>query len=50
MLNSFFVAGTVTVVALFFHSMAAYALARLNFPGRDFLFFAIFPRCWSHCL
>jgi multiple sugar transport system permease protein len=42
MLNTFFVAGTVTVVALFFHSMAAYALARLNFPGRDFLFFAIF--------
>lgn len=42
MLNSFFVAGTVTVAALWFHSMAAYALARLNFPGRDFLFFAIF--------
>jgi multiple sugar transport system permease protein len=42
MLNSFFVAGTVTVVALWFHSMAAYALARLRFPGRDFLFFAIF--------
>ena len=42
MLNSFFVAGTVTVAALWFHSMAAYALARLNFPGRDLLFFAIF--------
>lgn len=42
MLNSFFVAGTVTVAALWFHSMAAYALARLRFPGRDFLFFAIF--------
>lgn len=42
MLNSFFVAATVTVAALFFHSMAAYALARLRFPGRDVLFFAIF--------
>jgi len=42
MLNTFFVAGTVTVVALWFHSMAAYALARLSFPGRDILFFAIF--------
>ncbi len=42
MLNSFFVAGVVTVAALWFHSMAAYALARLNFPGRDVIFFAIF--------
>ncbi len=42
MLNTFFVAGTVTVVALWFHSMAAYALARLRFPGRDVIFFAIF--------
>lgn len=42
MLNSFFVAATVTVAALWFHSMAAYALARLRFPGRDLLFFAIF--------
>lgn len=42
MLNSLFVAGVVTVVALWFHSMAAYALARLRFPGRDLLFFAIF--------
>ena len=42
MLNTFFVAGTVTVVALWFHSMAAYALARLRFPGRDVVFFAIF--------
>src|SRR5580658_1459343 len=32
--NSFFVATVVTVVALFFHSMAGYALARLRFPGR----------------
>jgi len=42
MLNSFFVASTVTVVALWFHSMAAYAMARLRFPGRDFVFFAFF--------
>jgi multiple sugar transport system permease protein len=42
MLNSLIVAGVVTVVALWFHSMAAYALARLRFPGRDILFFAIF--------
>ncbi len=40
--NSFFVAGTVTVVALFFHSMAAYALARLRFPGRELIFIGIF--------
>jgi len=42
MLNSFFVSAVVTIVALFFHSMAAYALARLRFPGREFLFLAIF--------
>ncbi len=42
MLNSFVVAATVTVVALFFHSMAAYALARLRFPGREVIFLAIF--------
>lgn len=42
MLNSVFVAGTVTVVALWFHSMAAYALARLRFPGRELIFLAIF--------
>lgn len=42
MLNSFFVSTTVTVVALFFHSMAGYALARLRFPGREFIFLAIF--------
>lgn len=42
MLNSFIVSVTVTVVALFFHSMAGYALARLRFPGREFIFLAIF--------
>ena len=42
MLNSFFVSATVTVVALLFHSMAAYALARLRFPGRELIFRLIF--------
>jgi multiple sugar transport system permease protein len=42
MLNSFFVSATVTLVALFFHSMAAYALARLRFPGREVIFTLIF--------
>jgi multiple sugar transport system permease protein len=32
--NSFFVATSVTVLALLFHSMAAYSFARLRFPGR----------------
>ncbi len=40
--NTFFVAGTITVVALFFHSMAAFAFARLRFPGRDVIFMGIF--------
>ena len=40
--NTFFVSATVTIVALFFHSMAAYALARLRFPGRDAIFLAMF--------
>jgi multiple sugar transport system permease protein len=38
MFNSFFVATTVTLIALLFHSMAAYALAWLRFPGRDVIF------------
>ncbi len=42
MFNSFFVSVTVTVVALLFHSMAAYALARLRFPGRELIFRLIF--------
>lgn len=42
LLNSLIVSAVVTVVALFFHSMAAYALARLRFPGRDTLFMLIF--------
>ncbi|WP_233288757.1 carbohydrate ABC transporter permease [Streptomyces calvus] len=40
--NSFFISALITAAALFFHSMAAYALARLRFPGREKLFGAIF--------
>src|SRR5579862_42854 len=40
--NTFFVAATVTIIALFFHSMAGYALARLRFPGRETIFLAMF--------
>jgi multiple sugar transport system permease protein len=42
LLNSFVVSAVVTVAALLFHSMAAYALARLRFPGRDAVFMALF--------
>lgn len=42
LVNSFFVSAVVTVVSLWFHSMAAYALARLDFPGRERIFLAIF--------
>lgn len=38
LLNSAIVSVVVTVLALWFHSMAAYALARLRFPGRGVLF------------
>ena len=41
-LNTFFVAGTITVIALLFHSMAGYAFARLRFPGRETIFMTIF--------
>ncbi|WP_047982722.1 carbohydrate ABC transporter permease [Ornithinibacillus contaminans] len=37
-LNSLFVSVTVTVVAMLFHAMAGYALARLNFPGKSVAF------------
>ncbi|MFC5213630.1 carbohydrate ABC transporter permease [Streptomyces coerulescens] len=40
--NSFFISAVITIVALLFHSMAAYALARLRFPGREKIFLAIF--------
>ncbi len=39
--NSFFVAFAVTGLSLLFHSMAGYALARLDFPGRNVLFLVI---------
>ncbi|TDC06936.1 carbohydrate ABC transporter permease [Nonomuraea longispora] len=38
MLNSAIVSVAVTVIALVLHSMAAYALARLRFPGRRVIF------------
>ncbi|MGH3097786.1 MAG: carbohydrate ABC transporter permease [Streptosporangiales bacterium] len=40
--NSALVAIVVTIVALWFHSMAGYALARLRFPGRELIFTSIF--------
>ncbi|HGY11732.1 MAG TPA: carbohydrate ABC transporter permease, partial [Desulfobacterales bacterium] len=36
-LNSLFISSTVTIVALFFHSMAAYPLARLKFRGKKYV-------------
>jgi multiple sugar transport system permease protein len=42
MFNSAFVSIVVTVVALWFHSMAAYALARLRWKGREAVFLIIF--------
>ncbi len=41
MLNSFIVAGSVTVIALLLHAMAGYSLARLNYPGRNLIFVGI---------
>ncbi|HTE62090.1 MAG TPA: carbohydrate ABC transporter permease [Solirubrobacteraceae bacterium] len=41
LLNSALVATVVTVVSLLFHSMAAYSLARLRYPGRNVIFVAI---------
>jgi multiple sugar transport system permease protein len=40
--NTFIVSASVTISALLFHSMAGYALARLRFPGREFIFLAMF--------
>jgi multiple sugar transport system permease protein len=37
-LNSLFISTTVTVVALIFHAMAGYTLARVNFTGKKFVF------------
>lgn len=41
MLNTFIISVIVTVAALFFHTMAGYALARLRFPGRETIFLAM---------
>jgi multiple sugar transport system permease protein len=40
-LNSVIFAGGVTVVSVFFDSLAAYALARLRFPGRNIAFYLV---------
>ena len=40
-LNSFFIAGIRIVITALFATMAAYALSRLRFPGRNALFFFI---------
>ena len=40
-LNTLIFAGGVTIISLLFDSLTAYALARLEFPGRDVLFIAI---------
>ena len=37
-LNSAFVATSVTILQLFFNSLAAYAFAKRQFPGRDLIF------------
>mgnify|MGYP006268811905 CR=1 FL=1 len=37
MLNSFFIAGTVSVVGTLFAAMGGYALAKFRFPGQTFL-------------
>jgi multiple sugar transport system permease protein len=39
-MNSFIVAGSVTICELITCSMAGYAFARLEFPGRNIIFFA----------
>ncbi len=39
--NSLIVAGTATVISLLSGAMAGYAFARLNFPGRNVLFFFV---------
>lgn len=40
-LNTLIFAGGVTIISLIFDSMTAYALARLDFPGRDVLFLLV---------
>ncbi len=40
-INSMFVSVSITALVLFLSSMAAYAYARLEFPGRDTIFFIL---------
>jgi len=40
-INSVVVSTAITIVALFISSLTAYGFARLEFPGRDFIFVAI---------
>jgi multiple sugar transport system permease protein len=40
-INSFVVAGVVTVIKVIIDSMAGYAFARMSFPGRDVLFVVV---------
>jgi len=37
-INSLFVASSITILQLFFNSLAAYAFAKRRFPGRDLIF------------
>ncbi|MDQ3893433.1 MAG: carbohydrate ABC transporter permease [Actinomycetota bacterium] len=39
--NSFFLAGTITVIEVFLVSLGGYAFARLRFPGREVLFMLV---------
>jgi multiple sugar transport system permease protein len=41
LVNSVIFAGGVTVISVFFDSLAAYALARLRFPGRTIAFYLV---------
>ncbi len=41
LLNSLFVAGTVTLSNMFLGSLAGYAFAKLRFPGRDVIFLCL---------
>jgi multiple sugar transport system permease protein len=42
LINTLVVSAAVTILALWFHTMAGYALARLRFPGRETIFILIF--------
>ena len=41
LLNTILYSGTVTIVSVFFDSMAGYAFARYKFPGKNFWFVAV---------